>query len=189
MNIKDLYNILLSQNVVAEIQENEEELFNFIPELRECKGFDQKNDWHIYDVYGHTLIVLNYTPNILELRLAALFHDTGKPRTFTIDKEGIGHFHGHYIESKKIFDEFSDRNSIPAKIKKITSNLIYYHDLNISKLNEEELINLVNTFDLREMEMLFSLKKADLLGHNSKFHNYLDEINKQKERVLTKYKR
>ena len=38
--------------------------------------------------YQHTLCVLDNTSSILQLRLAALFHDIGKPYTISIDEEG-----------------------------------------------------------------------------------------------------
>ena len=53
--IKFLESILVSDEVSSLIRENEEGLFSFIPELGLCKGFNQNNEWHIYDVYDHTL--------------------------------------------------------------------------------------------------------------------------------------
>jgi len=39
----------------------------------------KENPHHEKDVYQHTLCVLDNTSSILQLRLAALFHDIGKP--------------------------------------------------------------------------------------------------------------
>ena len=36
------------------------------------------------------------------IRLALLFHDSGKPRTKTTDDKGIDHFHGHAAVSEEI---------------------------------------------------------------------------------------
>ena len=108
---------------------------------------------------------------------------------FFIDENGVGHFYGHYKESKKIFDEFSIKNNLEEKLSKNVSNLIYYHDIKISKLNEEELNVLINTFSIDEIKMLFDLKKSDLLAHNPKYHYLQNEREKEKEMIFKKYRR
>jgi poly(A) polymerase len=61
-----------------------------LPELAATKGV-QQGGWHTDDVYGHTLGVIEKSPATVTARLAALFHDVGKPRTAAPD----GSFHGH----------------------------------------------------------------------------------------------
>ena len=51
-----------------------------IPELLEGKGCTQ-NRFHKYDVYGHSLATLDGASGEAVLRLGALLHDVGKPRT------------------------------------------------------------------------------------------------------------
>lgn len=134
--IINVYNILLSDNPSDSIRNNEEEIFRLIPELKTCKGFNQNNEWHIYDVYEHILHVVDgVSPNIT-MRLAALFHDIGKPLSYTEDENKVGHFFGHWDESIKIFNTFSDKHNINKDIKERVINLIYYHDMNISKMND-----------------------------------------------------
>ena len=61
-----------------------------MPELLEGWAVEQ-NQYHAYSVYEHSLRACDAAPQEpLELRLAALLHDVGKPRT----KEGP-HFYGH----------------------------------------------------------------------------------------------
>jgi poly(A) polymerase len=61
-----------------------------MPEVYACHGVEQ-GGWHTSDVFGHTLETVRHTEPDLVLRLAALFHDVGKPPTATPD----GAFHGH----------------------------------------------------------------------------------------------
>ena len=61
-----------------------------LPELYACHGVDQ-GGWHTHDVFGHTLLVVEHTAPDLTLRLAALFHDVGKPVTATPDGAFTGH--------------------------------------------------------------------------------------------------
>ncbi|HUY73422.1 MAG TPA: CCA tRNA nucleotidyltransferase [Candidatus Dormibacteraeota bacterium] len=61
-----------------------------LPELAACKGVPQ-GGFHTHDVFGHTLLTVQDTPADLPLRLAALFHDVGKPSTATPDGAFTGH--------------------------------------------------------------------------------------------------
>src|SRR5215471_21483637 len=65
-----------------------------LPEVFACHGVEQ-GGYHVADVFGHTLMTVERAaelgPNGLVLRLAALFHDVGKPSSATPD----GSFHGH----------------------------------------------------------------------------------------------
>jgi tRNA nucleotidyltransferase/poly(A) polymerase len=55
-----------------------------MPEVFACHGVEQ-GGWHTHDVFGHTLETVQHTEPDLVLRLAALFHDVGKPPTATPD--------------------------------------------------------------------------------------------------------
>jgi poly(A) polymerase len=61
-----------------------------LPELAACKGVEQ-GGYHTHDVYGHTLLAVGLTPPDLVVRLAAVFHDVGKPATVTPDGAFTGH--------------------------------------------------------------------------------------------------
>ena len=188
MNIDELFSILLSDNPSERIKENEEEIFKLIPELKICKGFNQNNPWHIYDVYEHILHVIDNVDNNIVLRLCALFHDIGKPVVYTEDEKKIGHFYNHWIVSQDIFNRFSSKYNLDNELTKLVSNLIFYHDLNISKLNQDELNKLFEIFSIEQLKMLFEFKKADLLAQNKEYHYLLDDIEKQRKQILSKKK-
>jgi poly(A) polymerase len=61
-----------------------------LPEIAACKGVPQTG-YHTHDVFGHTLLTVDATPPDLLLRVAALFHDVGKPRTAKGDGTFVGH--------------------------------------------------------------------------------------------------
>ena len=70
---------------------DEAELLEVIlPEIAACKGVEQSG-YHTHDVFGHTLLTVGGTPPDLLLRVAALFHDSGKPKTARGDGTFIGH--------------------------------------------------------------------------------------------------
>jgi tRNA nucleotidyltransferase/poly(A) polymerase len=108
---EEVIHILCSQHPRAGFfaLRNLEALPLLIPELMPSIGCDQ-NRWHIEDVFNHTLSVVERTSASDRIvRLTALFHDTGKPATLSIDEEGNRHFYGHEVVSAKLCEEALQR--------------------------------------------------------------------------------
>lgn len=61
-------------------------IFQIIPELKKTDGFDQKNPHHIYNVWEHTVKALQKSNPDLEVRIALLLHDIGKPYSYQEEK-------------------------------------------------------------------------------------------------------
>lgn len=120
--------------------------------------------------------------------MSALFHDIGKPLTYTQDNNGIGHFYGHWNKSIEIFNKYQDKFGLSNEEMLLITNLIFYHDINIDKMSELELDYMITKFGLSGIELLFSLKRADLLAQAPEFHNLLVNINNQ-EQNITKIKK
>ena len=92
------------------------------PELVEGVGVEQ-NEWHAYDVWRHSLATLDATdPGDLVLRLAALLHDVGKPRT----KEGP-HFYRHEILGAEMTRAMLERFRFSNDVVKTTEHLVRQH--------------------------------------------------------------
>ncbi len=179
-----LFDILISEKPSLLIKENEEYIFSLVPSLQFCKGFEQNNHWHIYDVYEHILHVIDGVSNNLIIRLTALFHDVGKPYTYTEDENGIGHFYNHWKKSQEIFLEFAEKYHLEKELSERVAKLIFYHDLQFDKLSEKEIEEVLDKFDESEICMLFELKQSDLLAQNPEFHYLLDRYRLQKKQLL-----
>lgn len=67
-------------SVAFEIMRRTELLAITCPEMMESVGCEQ-NRWHAYDVWGHAMACLDACKPEPVLRVAALMHDIGKPRT------------------------------------------------------------------------------------------------------------
>lgn len=183
MKRKELFEILLSEKPSILLKEKEEIIFSLIPELKKCKGFNQNSRWHTKDVYEHILSVVDNTPPNIILRLAALFHDIAKPFCYKEDDKG-GHFYNHWQLGVDIFLEFAKKLEIEEEITKSISKLIFYHDLNLNELNDKEIENLKNKLRPFEINLLFHLKKADLLSQSEEYHYLLDDYEKWQRRLL-----
>lgn len=103
-------------------------LIELIPELASSSGVTQ-NRHHIYDVYEHSVRALGAGAQRdykLEVRLAAMLHDIGKPQT----KEGEGEestFYNHDIVGAKIAKKILKRLSYSNDIIDYTVHLVRYH--------------------------------------------------------------
>lgn len=109
-------------------------LTHIIPELEEGVGCEQKGE-HIYDVFEHVLHALGHAGEKnwpLHIRLAALFHDIGKPRTRRWDGTKAGGagkytFYGHEVVGAKMAQKIMERMKFPKDLTEIVVKLVRYH--------------------------------------------------------------
>ena len=66
-------------------------------EVANMVGFDQRNPYHCYDLFTHTLITMEDCGNFIS-KTAAFFHDIGKPHVAT-EKDGRLVFYNHSLYS------------------------------------------------------------------------------------------
>src|SRR3989344_3577177 len=100
----------------------------FVPELHACKGIPQPADYHHEgDVWEHMLrCVRSYREEDgIDVRIAALFHDIGKAKTFSI-KERI-RFDHHATVSAELTAEALGRLQMPAKRREKILWIIQHH--------------------------------------------------------------
>lgn len=130
-----------------------EELF---PELQPMRGCGQ-NEFHHLDVWSHSLetvrqmesfvrdaaslfgdarpLIENYLreepvrgrPRIALLKLAALFHDSGKPQNRFVEAGGRVRFFGHEKSSREIFEHAAQRLRLAKKEITLVGDLVEGH--------------------------------------------------------------
>lgn len=168
-----LYDILMSDNVVESIKKNLDILLILIPELKDMIGFEHKNPHHHLDVWNHTLLALSISPKKLDIRLALLLHDIGKPHCY--QDEEVRHFKGHPQKSKEISFKILARLKFSENEISKLCYLIEKHDTIIS--NEEILKN--EKLAIKRFKIQF----CDTLAHNpeeiERRKKYLYYINKK----------
>lgn len=109
-------------------------LVHCIPELEEGVGVDQKGE-HIYDVFNHMLHALGHAAEkglALDIRLSALFHDIGKPRTRRWDGTKAGGkgkytFYGHEVVGARMVRKIMERLKFPGDISQKVEKLVRHH--------------------------------------------------------------
>lgn len=138
-----------------------------IPEIEEGYGVSQ-NKHHIYDCYQHSLRSLDFAAKKgfnKYVRLAALFHDIGKPRT----KKGEGPdatFYGHEIVGAKMAAEILKRLKFSKKenekiTKLVRYHLFYYHP---EEVKESAVRRLLRKVGKENIEELLQVRMADRVG-------------------------
>lgn len=100
-----------------------------VPELLPAVDFDQCSVYHHLDVYAHTAAVVDACPREPVLRWAALFHDLGKPATFSQDEDGTGHFYGHPAESRRMASAVMERLKFDRATRERVLLLVEHHDV------------------------------------------------------------
>jgi poly(A) polymerase len=102
-------------------------LARFLPEMLPMQGCTQ-NDWHLYDVWEHTLVALERLPDSarLETRLGLLWHDVAKPATRTEDERGV-HFYGHPAAGAEMVREMMNRLKFSNEEIRDVASLVKLH--------------------------------------------------------------
>ncbi len=153
-----------------------------LPELVACKGV-QQGGYHTHDVYGHTLLTVERVPADLVLRLAALFHDVGKPTTATPD----GAFTGHDVVGADLARaalerlRFSDKE-IDAVVRLVRLHLrpVYYS----SEWSDGGVRRLARDAGIL-LDRLMALARADVAASAYPEPEKLDELQRRLDSVLT----
>lgn len=168
-------------------------LKHIIPELIEGVGCDQKGE-HIYDVYEHLLHALQHAADKgwpLEVRLAALFHDIGKPRTRRWDGTKAGGkgkytFYGHEVVGARMAQKIMERLKFPKKSTDLVVTLVRQHmffsDTEaitlsavrrvVAKVGKE---NIWTLMDIRECDRV-GMKKKEAPYRLRKYHAMIEEV-------------
>ena len=150
-------------------------LCRVIPELAPTVGFDQKNPHHIHDVFGHIASVVEAVPPAPELRFAALLHDIGKPRCFTLDEHGVGHFYGHAAVSADIANEVLLKLKAPNALREEVVFLVKHH-MDRYEADENTARRLLSRHGLARMERLLTFQAADLGGRTREHPGQLEDL-------------
>jgi len=166
-------------------------LEKIIPELKKCDGFLQ-NGHHKYDVLKHTFLAVAETGMLnapLEVRLAALLHDIGKPDTAELKADGISYgFPGHEELSASIAKTVLDRLKYPNEIRDKVVHLVDRHMAPcnyVSAWSKAAVRRFVIKVGVENLDNLFSLHYADLIATGTHDDKLLIELKKRVNDVLS----
>ncbi len=143
----------------------------FIPELMTCRGCIQSDDrgYHIFDVMDHNFYACDGAPREKPLvRIAALFHDIGKPKSKTQTLENgltIFHFFNHEKYSEQMTREIMTRLKFSNKeidhVCHLVLNHMFYYESNWTNAAVRRFLVKVGS---ENIEDLIDLRLADMYG-------------------------
>lgn len=136
------------------------------PEVAEGIGVDQ-NEWHAFDVYRHNLTTLDAAPaGDVTLRLAALLHDVGKPRTAAPRPDGRGNtFYQHEHVGADMVPAMLERLRLPRETVETVAHLVRQHMYSADpEAQDRTLRRFVRRIGADHVDRLFALRWADIDG-------------------------
>lgn len=164
--------LLKGSNAAEVIRQHIDILSVVIPEFTAAKGFDQNNPYHKYDVLEHCIRAMDIVGNtvicedgerereLTVMKLAALFHDIGKPQTYFTDEKNIGHFYGHPNKSCELVKDILRRFKADNFTVDRVSTIVKYHDLIFEK-DRRLLKKWMNRFSAQVLFQILEVKRAD----------------------------
>lgn len=170
---KDIIENLLSSRYLK-IDANKEKIFKIIPELKAEDGFEHKHPHHCFDVWNHTMEALKRSRPDLQIRMALLLHDIGKPYSYQ-EEDGVRHFKGHPQKSAEMSEKILHRLEYTEKEIEDICYLIKNHDTLID-------VNKINENNLELTKKLLYIQYCDAYAHAPKY------IDRRIEKLDTIYK-
>ncbi len=163
-------------------------LKNIIPELEEGIECEQLGE-HVFDVWNHLLHALQHAADKnwpLEIRLAALFHDIGKPRTRRLAEakprrpSGSGSrpqasgkkytFYGHEVVGARMAKKIMERMKFPKKetdlVEKLVRNHMFFSDTELITLSPVRRI--IAKVGPENIWLLMNVRECDRVGMKKK---------------------
>ena len=143
----------------------------FLEELAACRGIEQKG-FHQFDVFDHSLLACDYAAAnnySHELRLAALFHDVGKPQVREMDKSNVWTFYRHEEVSANLCNKILNRMRYSNTLINNVCHLIKEHMFHYTEdWTDAAVRRFIARVGESGLESLYRLRRADAYAFSAK---------------------
>ena len=139
------------------------------PELHEGVGMEQ-NKWHSLDVWQHGMLCMDSCIGDPMLRIAALLHDVGKPRSREFsDKTKDWTFYDHDRIGAEIAEAICTRLKFSNEERARVVALVRHHLFHYDQWTDQAVRRWLKRVTPERLEDLYRLNEADLRGKGSIF--------------------
>ncbi len=154
------------------------------PELLEQVGCEQ-NQWHAYDVWDHTMRVLDESEGDPVERVAALLHDVAKPRTRArSDETGDWTFYHHERVGADMADRWLRDYRFSNQERELIVALVRHHLICYgSEWTDAAVRRFIKRVGPDRVEPLLRLGEADALGKGRKVEQELAALKELRGRI------
>jgi poly(A) polymerase/tRNA nucleotidyltransferase (CCA-adding enzyme) len=139
------------------------------PDIEQGIGVDQ-NQAHSYDVFEHNMRALQHAADkgwSLDVRLAALFHDVGKPKSRRWSEEkGDWTFHGHEVVGARMTKKALEELRVPRETVDRVEKLVRWHMFfsDPDKVTLSAVRRIITNVGRDNIERLMELRICDRIG-------------------------
>lgn len=155
------------------------------PELYTTIGVEQRG-FHNEDVYTHLLLALKHANKMhypLDVKMAALFHDIGKPETRAEGKDRFT-FYSHEVASEKITRSIMTRLKASNKEKEDISHLVREHMFSYTPdWTDAAIRRFINRVGIDYLDRLFMLRNSDLAATTGDCPDSTERLEELKQRI------
>lgn len=137
-------------------------LERIMPYLARCVGVEQPGGYHKWDVFDHTMVCVDNSPKKLNVGLASLFHDLGKPDTRELVENGAT-FYGHDRLSTKMAVELMRNLKYSNDLIDQVKILVEKHMFS-DQAGEKGVRRLIKAVGIDLIYDLLELRRADIIA-------------------------
>ncbi|MBW2161653.1 MAG: CCA tRNA nucleotidyltransferase [Deltaproteobacteria bacterium] len=154
------------------------------PELLEQVGCAQ-NQWHAYDVWGHTMRVLDESEGDPVERIAALLHDVAKPRTRAkSDKTNDWTFYHHEKVGADMAERWLRDYRFSNQERDLVVGLIRHHLIcYTNEWTDAAVRRFIKRVGTDTVDPLLRLGEADALGKGRNVEEELESLKELRGRI------
>ena len=159
-----------------------------IPELEQGIGCEQGGA-HKFDVYEHLLQALQHSADKgwpLEIRLSALFHDIGKPKTRRKGIKKAYTFYGHEVVGARMTRVIMERMKFPKDTTELVTSLVRYHMFfsDTEQITLSAVRRVVRNVGVENIWTLMNVRECDRVGMGKveapyrlrKYHAMIEQV-------------
>lgn len=162
---EELCKLLTGAGAAKILREYPDIPLEFWPELGPLMELEQRNPWHCWGGWEHTLHTVEAVPPDLILRLTMLLHDIGKPSCKRTGEDGIDRFHGHQATGAELADGMLRALRFDNRTRQEVTSLIALNDDQLTA-GESDIRRRLNRIGPERFFRLLEVKRADKLGQN-----------------------
>ena len=163
----ELCKMIVCESFFEQLSMFQDVFATIIPEIKDTIYFNQRNPYHSFDVFMHTVNTLRFVDSQnLVVKLSLLFHDIGKPHCCQEGNDGYRHFKGHGKVSAEMTDKIMRDLKFCNDTREKVVQLVCYHDSTF-ELSRKCVKRWLNKIGEEQLRRLIFVRKADILGQGS----------------------